>query len=64
MDLEPASALMLPAATIAESLPLRTALSAMTTAHQRQLLVLDERGVPVGILFDVDALHAIYGRDD
>ena len=64
MDLEPASALMRPAATIAENLPLRTALAAMTTAHQRQLLVLDERGFPVGVLFDVDALHALYGRDD
>ena len=64
MDLEPASALMRPATTIAENLPLRTALSAMSTAHQRQLLVLDEHGFPVGVLFDVDALHALYGRDD
>jgi hypothetical protein len=64
MDLEPASSLMRPAATIAENIPLRTALAAMTTAHQRQLLVLDEHGFPVGVLFDVDALHALYGRDD
>jgi CBS domain-containing protein len=64
MDLEPASALMRPAAIIAESIPLRTALAAMTTAHQRQLLVVDEHGFPVGVLFDVDALHALYGRDD
>lgn len=64
VSLEPASALMLPAATIAESIPLRTALAAMSTAHQRQLLVVDKQGFPVGVLFDVDALHALYGRDD
>ena len=64
MHLEPASALMRPAATIAESIPLRTALAAMSDAHQRQLLVLDEQGRPVGVLFDVDALHALYGHDD
>lgn len=64
LDLESASALMLPAATIAENLPLRTALAAMATAHQRQLLVLGEQGLPVGVLFDVDALHALYGRDE
>jgi CBS domain-containing protein len=64
IDLEPASALALPAATIAENLPLRTALATMTTAHQRQLLVVNEQGFPVGVLFDVDALHALYGRDD
>lgn len=63
MDLEPASALMLPAATIAENIPLRTALAAMSTAHHRQLVVLDDQGAPVGVLFDVDALHALYGRD-
>jgi CBS domain-containing protein len=62
--LEPASALMLPAATIAESIPLRTALAAMTNAHQRHLLVLNEDGFPVGVLFDVDALHALYRRDE
>jgi predicted transcriptional regulator len=55
---------MRPAATIAENIPLRTALAAMATAHQRQLLVLDAHGFPVGVLFDVDALHALYGRDD
>jgi CBS domain containing-hemolysin-like protein len=64
MDLEPVSALMLPATTVPESIPLRTALAAMTAAHLRQLLVLDEHGFPVGVLFDVDALHALYGRDD
>jgi CBS domain-containing protein len=64
MDLEPASALMRAAPSIAENIPLRTALAAMATAHQRQLLVLDEQGFPVGVLFDVDALHALYGRDD
>jgi hypothetical protein len=36
----------------------------MTAAHQRHLLVLDGEGAPVGILFDVDALHTLYGRDD
>jgi CBS domain-containing protein len=64
IDLEPASALMRPATTIAENIPLRTALAAMTTGHHRQLLVLDEDGFAVGVLFDVDALHALYGRDD
>jgi CBS domain-containing protein len=64
VHLEPASALMRPAATITENIPLRTALEAMATAHQRQLLVLDAHGFPVGVLFDVDALHALYGRDD
>jgi CBS domain-containing protein len=64
MDLEPASALALPAPTIAENVPLRTALAAMTAEHQRQLLVVDEHGFAVGVLFDVDALHALYGRDD
>ncbi len=64
MDLEPASALMRAAPTIVESAPLHTALAAMTAGHQRQLLVLDELGTPVGVLFDVDALHALYGRDD
>jgi CBS domain-containing protein len=64
IEMEPASAVMHPAATIAENLPLRTALEAMTTARKRQLLVLDEHGFPVGVLFDVDALHALYGRDD
>jgi CBS-domain-containing membrane protein len=64
MDLEPVSALMHPATTVTENIPLRTALAAMTTAHLRQLLVLDEHGYPVGVLFDVDALHALYGRGD
>jgi CBS-domain-containing membrane protein len=35
----------------------------MSTAHHRQLVVLDDQGAPVGVLFDVDALHALYGRD-
>ena len=63
IHLEPASALMRPPATIDENAPLHAALEEMTTAHQRQLLVLDEQGTAVGILFDVDALHALYGRD-
>ena len=46
IDLEPASALMRPAATIGENVPLRTALAAMATAHQRQLLVIDKEGCP------------------
>lgn len=62
--LEPASAIMYPAATILENVPLRTALAAMATAHQRQLLVIDEQGFPVGVLVDVDALHALHGRGD
>jgi len=64
IHLEPASALMRPPATIVENAPLHAALEEMTTAHQRQLLVLDEQGTAVGILFDVDALHALYGRDE
>lgn len=64
IHLEPASALMRPPATIVENAPLHTALAEMTTARQRQLLVTDENGTPVGILYDVDALHALYGRDE
>lgn len=65
---EPASAIMFPAATILESVALRTALAAMASAPQRQLLVVDEQGLPVGVLVDVDALHALHtnarGCDD
>jgi CBS domain-containing protein len=64
IHLEPASALMRPPATIGEDVPLHIALAEMTAGHQRQLLVLDANSTPVGILFDVDALHALYGRDE
>jgi predicted transcriptional regulator len=64
IHLEPASALMRPPATIFEDAPLHVALAEMMAAHQRQLLVLDQQGTAVGILFDVDALHSLYGRDE
>lgn len=60
--LEPASAIMFPAAKVFEGEPLRFAVESMSNGHQRQLLVVDEEGLPVGVLVDVDALHALYGR--
>jgi len=61
---ESASAIMFPATTILEHAPLRAAVAAMATGHQRQLLVVDADGFPVGVLVDVDALHALHGRRD
>ena len=55
-----ASAIMFPAPMVLEDVPLRAALAAMASAHQRQLVVVDEQGLPVGTLVDVDALHASY----
>lgn len=60
VSLEPASAIMRSAATVLEDVPLRSALESMAGAHQRHLVVIDDKGFPVGVLVDVDALHALY----
>jgi predicted transcriptional regulator len=62
--LEPASAIMSPPAMVREEVSLDAALSVMATSHQRQLLVVDEEGFAIGVLVDVDALHALYGHSD
>jgi predicted transcriptional regulator len=53
---------MYPAATVAEHVSLRAAVDAMATGHQRQLLVIDDEDRPIGILVDVDALHALHAK--
>jgi CBS domain containing-hemolysin-like protein len=55
--IEPASSVTSTPVTVLESTPLRDALLRMATAHQRQVLVVDEQGFPVGLLLDVDAMH-------
>jgi CBS domain-containing protein len=60
VSLEPASALMRSAPTVLEAVPLRSALADMAGAHQRHLVVVDDDGFPIGVLVDVDALHALY----
>jgi predicted transcriptional regulator len=60
---QPASFIMRSVTTISETAPLREAVTSMATAHQRQLLVVDEHGFPIGLLVDVDALHGLHARD-
>jgi CBS domain-containing protein len=57
--IEPASSVTSTPPTVDESLPLREALMRMASAHQRQLLVVDGQGFPIGLLWDVDALHRL-----
>ena len=59
---EPASSVTSTTVTVLESLPLREAVMRMATAHQRQVVVVDERGYPVGLLLDVDALHGLRAK--
>ncbi len=58
---EHASAIMFPATMIGEAVSVREAIDAMANGHLRHLLVVDDERVPVGVLFDVDALHALHG---
>jgi CBS-domain-containing membrane protein len=48
--------------TVLESSSLRDAITRMATAHQRQLVVVDEQGFPIGLLTDVDALHGLHAK--
>lgn len=56
-----ASAIMFPAAMIGEAAAVREAIDTMANGHLRHLLVVDGDRVPIGVLFDVDALHALHG---
>ena len=58
-SLEPASSITSTPVTVVESEPLREALLKMANARQRQLLVVDEQGHPIGLLWDVDAMHRL-----
>jgi CBS domain-containing protein len=62
--IERASAIMFPAAMIGEAVAVREAIDAMANGHLRHLLVVDDQHVPIGVLFDVDALHALHGSAD
>jgi predicted transcriptional regulator len=62
ISLESASDIMRPAAVVTEHVPLREAVMSMANGHQRQLLVIDAKRRPIGVLVDVDALHALHTR--
>jgi predicted transcriptional regulator len=62
--LEPAMSVASTPVTVVETCALRDAVDRMANAHQRQVLVVDANGLPVGMLRDVDALHALRARDD
>lgn len=59
---EPASTIASTPVTVLESISLREAIARMATAHQRQLIVVDEQGFPIGLLMDVDALHGLHAK--
>jgi CBS domain containing-hemolysin-like protein len=54
--LDPISSFTSATATVVETMPLREALVKMANTQERQLLVVDEEGFPIGLLFDVDCL--------
>jgi hypothetical protein len=62
--LEPVSSIASALVAVPETFPLREAVVRMATAHQRQVLVVDECGAPVGLLRDVDALHGLHARTE
>ena len=61
--IQPISCLTSAPVTVVETVPLREALVKMASAQQRQLLVVDEQGFPIGLLFDVDALPSSQPRE-
>jgi len=52
---------MVPSVPVLETKPLREALLDMASSHSRCLIVVSGQGVPLGVLWDVDALHALFG---
>jgi CBS-domain-containing membrane protein len=50
---------MSPARSVHQSTPLRQALVLMATRKDRQIVVVDAEGAPVGTLSDVEAMHIL-----
>jgi hypothetical protein len=50
------------ARSVHESTPLRHALGLMATRRDRQIVVVDAEGLPVGTLCDVEAMHILNSR--
>jgi CBS domain-containing protein len=59
---EPARDLMSPARSVHENTPLRHALGLMATRRDRQIVVVDAEGSPVGTLCDVEAMHILNSK--
>ncbi|HEX9295629.1 MAG TPA: CBS domain-containing protein [Polyangiaceae bacterium] len=57
---ERAAALTSPIRSVPESMSLRAALTDMAAARHRQILAVDGEGLPVGMLEDFEALHALF----
>jgi predicted transcriptional regulator len=55
---------MVRSVSVSESKPLREVLLEMASSHSRCLIAVSGTGVPVGVLRDVDALHALFGTDN
>jgi CBS domain-containing protein len=59
---EPARSLMSAARCVHEGTPLRHALGLMATRRDRQIVVVDAEGSPVGTLCDVEAMHILNSK--
>jgi CBS-domain-containing membrane protein len=59
---EPARTLMSSAQCVEETTTLRHALGLMAEQRERQVVVINPEGMPVGTLWDVDAMHRLFAR--
>jgi CBS-domain-containing membrane protein len=59
---EPARHLMSPVRCVYETTSLRHALGLMATRRDRQIVVVDPHGAPVGTLCDTEALHVLHAK--
>ncbi len=62
--LERADQAMSAVSAVEVTTPLRTAVDVMAKNHGRFVVVVDPGGVPLGLLWDADGLHALFGKRD
>ncbi len=60
---QPAAAVMSSIRPVPESMSLREAVTEMAAEHHRQILAVDDEGLPIGMLADFEALHALFAVD-
>jgi CBS domain-containing protein len=60
VESQSASAIVTPIRSVPEDMSLRAALTDMAAERHRHILAVDQVGLPVGMLDDVEALHALF----